>query len=70
LDRDDRGTPAGWENVTEPSKLKEKLANFGIPEEDYYTILGLEMKNQTITKKEKRNSKAAKANGKVKGRKK
>ena len=36
-------TPTGWNEVL-PPELKQQLSKLGVPDEDYFTILGLEMK--------------------------
>jgi hypothetical protein len=36
--------PLGWTSV-DPPALKEELAKIGVPEEDYYTALGIEQSN-------------------------
>jgi hypothetical protein len=37
--------PQGWTEV-QPPTLKDKLTQLGLPDDDYYTILGLNTKQQ------------------------
>jgi len=58
------GIPKGWNSV-DPSSLKTELAKLSVPEEDYYTSLGLEKRDQ---KKTSSNINITKAKGKRKGK--
>ncbi|MGK3761022.1 MAG: hypothetical protein ACI8RD_013340 [Bacillariaceae sp.] len=73
-DDDQNGTPKGWKNVDPPTLKKELDMIDGVPNEDYYTILGIEMrkdqKDNKCTTENQKGKSNSKAKGKGKGKKK
>ena len=61
------GTPKGWKNV-DPPTLKIELDMIGVPNEDYYSILGIEKRNDQKDNKCTTEEQKGKSNRYVKGK--